>query len=51
MAQIEFNYKGNATIIQTNHDEKFKDILKKSFFKNRNKFTWCILFIFRKNIR
>ena len=29
MAQIEFLYNGKATIIQANHDEKFKDILKR----------------------
>ena len=39
MAQIEFLYNGKATIVQANHDEKFKDILKRLSSKIEIKFS------------
>jgi len=45
MAEIEFNYKGNKTIIQCNPNDKIKDIIKKFCTKIENdKDKMCFLY-------
>ena len=47
MAEIIFNYKGIETFIQSNINEKMKDIINKNISKNNNK---NIYFIYNGNI-
>jgi len=49
MYEVEFNYKGNKTIIQCRKDEKMKDIFNKFLYKIQNLDINKIFFLYSGN--
>ena len=49
MSEVEFNYKGNITIIQCRKDEKMKDIFNKFLSKIQNLDIKTIFFVYSGN--
>ena len=49
MCEVEFNYKGNKTIIQCRKGEKMKDMFNKFLYKNKNLDINKIFFLYSGN--